>query len=250
MTQDRVIRGPVVDAPTPANRQGDLLDVADVHEGLAWIQPVGMFTSWNCVDVNAVDVCAADETPAKTFASPTLVDGARFAVYLGGACKPLSGDVEGDVSRVFDLRESRGVEKQFEVRLMGTLGTVVSGTPATSAHALAIMENALGDNYAGVGTIHMSPLLATLYLGQQLLVEVGGKFYTHLGTKVVVGTGYTSNNLYGTGDVTIYRSAKTLAPAPDMANNVTNVLAERSYVVVADCVYLKMVGIPMPTGGV
>ena len=125
----------------------------------------------------------------------------------------------------------------------------MSGTPVTPAHALAIMENALGDAYAGVGTIHMSPLLATLYFGDHLLVEVGGKFYTRLGTKVVVGTGYTSNNLYGTGDVTVYRSAKTLVDAPDMANNVTNVLAERSYVVVADCAVLKMVGIPMPTGG-
>ena len=249
MTQDRVIRGPVVDAPTPVDRQGDLLDVADVHEGLAWVQPQSMFTSWNCVDVNAVDVCAADETPAKTFESPTLVNGAQFAVYLGGACKPLSSDVEDDVSRVFDLRESRGVEKQFEVRILGS-GTAVTPAPVTTAHALAIMENALGDNYAGVGTIHMSPLLATLYLGEQLLVETGGKFYTKLGTKVVVGTGYTSNNLYGTGDVTVYRSAKTLVPAPDMANNVTNVLAERSYVVVADCVTLKMVGIPMPAGGV
>ena len=63
---------------------------------------------------------------------------------------------------------------------------------------------------------------------------------------MVVGTGYTSNNLYGTGDVTVYRGPKELVPAPDMANNVTNVLAERAYVVVADCVSLKMVGIPMP----
>ena len=248
MTQDRVIRGPVVEAPTPADRKGDLLDVADVHEGLAWIQPTDMFTSWNCVDVNAVDVCAADATPAKTFESPLLVDGAQFAVYLGGACKPLSADVEADVSRVFDLRESRGVEKQFEVRILGPSGVVVGGTPVTTAHALAIMENALGDAYAGVGTIHMSPLLATLYLGEQLLVEEGGKFYTKLGTKVVVGTGYTSNNLYGTGDVTVYRGPKELVPAPDMANNTTNVLAERAYVVVADCASLKMVGIPMPAG--
>jgi hypothetical protein len=249
MTQAQLVRGPLVEAPTPDPHTGDLLDVAEVHEGLTWIQPTGMFTSWNCVDVNAVDVCAADTTPSKTFGPPALVDGVRFAVYLGGACKPLSADVEGDVSQVFDLRESRGVEKQFEVRVLGPLGTVVSGTPVTTAHALAIMENALGDAYAGVGTIHMSPMLATLYLGQFLLVEKGGKFYTHLGTKVVVGTGYTSMNLYGTGDVTVYRSPKTLAPSPDMANNVTNVLAERTYVVVADCVYLKMVGVPAPTGG-
>ena len=123
MTQDRVIRGPVVEAPTPADRQGDLLDVADVHDGLAWVQPDNLYSSWNCVDVNAVDVCATDETPAKTFESPLLVDGAQFAVYLGGACKPLSGDVESEVDRVFDLRESRGVEKQFEVRILGTTRT-------------------------------------------------------------------------------------------------------------------------------
>ena len=244
MTQT-VIRGPVIEAPTPTPHKGDLLDVAEVHEGLAWLQPADMFTSWNCLDADSVEVCGPDATPAKTFGSPSLVDGVRFGVYLGGACKPLSMDVENNVSRVFDLRESRGVEKVFEVRVLG-LGTAVSGTPVTTAHALAIMENALGDAYAGVGTIHMSPLLATLYCGAQLLSYVGGKFYTHLGTKVVVGTGYTSNNLYGTGDVTVYRGPKELVPAPDMANNVTNVLAERAYVVVADCVSLKMVGIPMP----
>jgi hypothetical protein len=249
MTQAQVLRAALVEAPNPGNRGYELLDVADVHEGMAWIDQNDMFVSWNCLDVNSVDVCAPDTTPAKTFGSPSLVDGAKFAVYLGGACKPVSADVESNIDRVFDLRESRGVEKQFETRILGT-GTAVGGSPVSAAHALAMMENALGDSYAGLGTVHMSPLLATLLLQDQLLVDEGGKLFTRLGTKVVVGTGYTSANLYGSGDVTVFRSERVLVEAPDTTNNVVNVLAERAYVVVADCVALKMVGIPMPAGGV
>jgi hypothetical protein len=245
MTQAQVLRAALVEAPTPAKREHELLDVADVHEGMAWIDNNDMFTSWNCLDVNAVDICAPDTTPAKIFGSPSLVDGAKFAVYLGGACKPVSAEVESNIDRVFDLRESRGVEKQFEVRILGS-GTAVSGSPVSAAHALAMMENALGDGYAGIGTVHMSPLMATLLLQNTLLVEEGGRLYTRLGTKVVVGTGYSSANLYGTGDVTVYRSERVLVEAPDTTNNVVNVLAERAYVVVADCVALKMTGIPGP----
>lgn len=246
MTQAQIYRGPIVEAPTPERRTSQLLDVADVHEGLAWIDPADMFTSWNCLEANWVDVCATDTTPAKTFGSPSLVDGVRFAVYLGGACKPLSADAEANVDRVFDLRESRAVEKRFENLVLGS-GTAVSGSPVSAAHALAIMENALGDQYAGLGTIHMSPLMATLLLQDQLLVDEGGRFYTRLGTKVVVGTGYSSTALYGTGDVSVYRGERVLVEGPDTTNNVINVLAERAYVVVADCVSLKMTGIPMPT---
>jgi hypothetical protein len=248
MTQVQLVRGPIVEAPTPERRRGDLLDVADVREGMAWIDPNDMFVSWNCLEAGWVDVCAADSTPSKTFGSPTVVDGVRFAVYLGGQCKPLTDDTEANIGRVFDLRESRAVEKRFETLVLG-LGTAVTGSPVSAAHALAMMENALGDQYAGVGTIHMSPLMATLLLQDMLLVDSGGRFTTHLGTKVVVGTGYSSTALYGTGDVTLYRSAQVLVDSPDMAQNVNNVLAERAYVAVADCVALKMTGVPMPTAG-
>lgn len=247
MTQAQILRGPTTDAPTPARRTGGLLDVADIRSGIGWVLPQDMFVSWNCLDANSVEVCGPDSTPQKTFEGPTLVDGVRFAVYLGGQCKPLGADVESNIDRVFDLRESRGVEKVFEVIVLGS-GSVVAGTPVSAAHALALMENALGDAYAGVGTIHMSPLIATLLLQDQLIYEVGGKWYTHLGTKVVIGTGYTSSTLYGTGDVVVYEGTKDVNEAPDTTNNVVNVLAERAYVVVADCVVLKITGIPQPVG--
>ena len=249
MTQT-VIRGPVVEAPTPTPHTGDLLDVADVHEGLAWLQPADMFTSWNCLDADSVEVCGPDADPGQDLRGTR--PGRRGAVR-GLPGWRLQAALDGRRrQRQPGLRPAREPGRGEGVRGPHPRpgAPPCRGTPVTTAHALAMMENALADAYAGVGTIHMSPLLATLYLGEQLLVEVGGKFYTKLGTKVVVGTGYTSTNLYGSGDVTVYRSAKTLAPGPDTANNVINVLAERAYIVVADCVSLKMVGIPMPTGGV
>jgi len=243
MTQTQIGRGPLIEAPTPTGRRGELLDVADVREGLAWLDPTDMFTSWNCTDISQTEVCGTDQTPAKTFDGPTLVDGVRFALYVGGQCKPLTHDVEADLSRVFDLRESRGVEKWFEVLKLGE-GTEAG--PAVSAeHALALMENALGDLYAGLGTIHMSPYLASLIGGQ--LRENAGQFSTRQGTKVVVGTGYLSDSMYGTGDVTVYRSEKVIVDSPDMAQNTVNVLVERAYVVAADCGAIKISNIPDPT---
>lgn len=245
MTVSTIHTGPIVDAPTPAAHTYGLLDVADVREGVAWISPTDMFTSWNCIDSHETTICLPDATPAKTFDAPTVVDGAQFVGYLGGECKPLGFGVEENISRVFDLRESRLVEKRFEATVLGPLSTDL-GASTSAAHALAMMENALGDQYAGVGTIHMSPFQATMLFADQLLVEEGGRLYTRLGTKVVVGTGYASTAMYGTGDVVVFRSAKEVNPAPDTANNVQRVLAERVYVVVADCVSLRINGIPAP----
>lgn len=241
----QIVRGPLVEAPTPAHRTGGLLDVAEVYDSMSWLDPNDMFVSWNCLDGNQVEVCGTDATPQKTFGAPVVVDGTKFGVYLGGICKPLPANMESEIARVFDLRESRLVEKAFEVAVLAA-GTTVTGTPVSVAHALAMMENALGDQYAGVGTIHVSPLGATLLLGDNMLVEQGGLFYTKLGTKVVVGTGYTSTALYGTGDVQIYRGELVNVQQPNTATNEMGALAERPYIVAGDCVSLKITGIPAP----
>jgi hypothetical protein len=246
MTVTQIGRGPLVEAPTPAKRTGGLLDVADVRDGVGWLNSSDMFVSWNCIDLNYTEMCAPDPTPSKTFQGPTVVDGTDFVLYLGGQCKPLSerANVEANVSRVFDLRESRMVEQVFEGNVLqagSSLGTVVS-----PADALSKMEEALAFFYAGVGTIHLGVRAASLLLDDRLLVEQGGKFYTHLGTKVVVGAGYTGLAMYGTGDVVIFRGPKQVVEAPNTAQNETNVLAERAYVAVADCVVYKITGIPGP----
>jgi hypothetical protein len=247
MTVAQIGRVPTGDAPTPAVRPGGLLDVAEVRDGIAWLSPADMFVSWNCLDNRVTaDPCDAGALhPAKTFDSPVLVDGSTFVAYLGGACKPVieTASVRENVSRVFDLRESRFVEKQFEAAVLAA-GTALTAT--TAAEALGTMEEALGNGYAGVGVIHMGPLVATFLLAEQLIYQEGGKFFTHLGTKVAVGTGYGSMKMYGTGEVTLYRGAKQVVDVPDTANNVATVLAERVYVAVADCVVYKIDGIPGP----
>ena len=254
MTVTQIGRGPLVDAPTPAKRTGGLLDVADVRDGIAWMgDGADMFTSWNCLDLSYTEMCGTDQTPSKTFAGPAVVDGSDFVAYLGGQCKPLSmrQEVQSNIARVFDLRESKGVEKAFEAAVLtgGVVPPAVASGNTGPVAALATMEQALAVGYAGVGTIHMSPALAVGLLAFDLLVESGGKFYTRLGTKVVVGAGYAMKAMYGTGDVVIFRSPSSVVEAPDTANNVTNVLAERAYVAVADCVVYKIADATIQAGG-
>lgn len=239
----QIVTGPTVAAPHPAPHTGGLLDVAEIHEGMAWVDPEDMFVSWNCAYPASVELCGTDETPDKLFRDPKVVDGTRFAVYLGGLCKPLTEDVLTEIDRVFALRESRQVEKNFEAAVLG-VAPLLSGTPADAAHALAMMENALGDQYAGVGTIHMSPLIATLLFHDDLLIKVDGKYYTNLGTKVVVGVGYTSLAMYGSGDIQVWRSERILVEQPSTAQNTQVALAERAYIVAGDCVALRLDNIP------
>lgn len=244
MTVAQIGRGPLVDAPTPAKRTGGLLDVADVREGVSWMDGVDMFTSWNCVDVSFTALCLPDSTPTKVFTAPTVVDGTNFVAYLGGKCKPLgtTAGLKSDVAQVFDLRESKAVEKAFEAAVLvnGVVPPVLVPGNTGPVAALASIEQALAAGYAGVGTIHMSPALATGLLAFGLIVESGGKFFTNLGTKVVVGAGYQAKAMYGTGDVVVFRGPRQVTDAPNIAQNETSVLAERAYVAVADCVVYKV----------
>lgn len=242
MTISQIGHGQVIESPTPDRRFGGLLDVADVRQGITWIDPNDAFLTWNCLDTNATVVCGPDTTPAKTFKSPTVMDGAAFVAYLGLECRPLGGDLPAQASRVFDLAESRAVERGFESALLASAPappSLVTGSTGPVA-ALATLEQALAGAYVGVGTIHMSPALATVLLAYQLIVERGGRFYTGLGTKVVVGAGYGAKAMYATGDVVLYAGQKVSVEGPNMSNNVMSALAERAYVAFTDCVAFKV----------
>lgn len=240
MTISQIGHGPSIDAPTPERRTGGLLDVAEIRNGVSWIDPNDMFLSWNCLDTSATVVCGPDPTPTKTFSSPVVVDGAAFVAYLGLQCKPL-GNLQNEADRVFDLAESRAVERGFETAVLSG-GTSV-GTAGTAADALGKIEQALAAGYVGTGIIHTSPAAATKLFANLLLVNNGGKFFTQLGTPVVVGAGYSATAMYGTGSVVLYRSERVSVSGPDMANNVMSALAERAYVAFTDCIRVKVTGI-------
>jgi len=237
-----IIRGPTIDAPTPARRTGGLLDVADVRDGIAWLSGSDEFLSWNCSAPGFTTICVPDDTPAKWFNDPLTMTGVDFVLFLGTQCRPLGGDVGTQADRVYDLRESHGVEQAVEQGLLGD-GTSL-GTATSPTDALAKMEQELMVQYAGVGIIHVGAAIATVLLSKALIEQVGGKFFTKLGTRVSVG-GYTSGAMYGTGDVLIYRGSKESHESPDRTTNIHHGLAERAYVAFTDCVRLKITAIPL-----
>jgi hypothetical protein len=241
-----IIRGPTIDVPTPARRTGGLLDVADVRDGIAWVSGTDEFLSWNCSDAGATTVCVPDDTPAKWFNDPQTLDGIDFVLFLGTQCRPLGGDMGAQADRVFDLREGKGVEANAEANLFST--GVSLGTAGGPTEALGKMERELAVQYAGVGIIHVDYATATVLLSKALIEQVGGKFFTKLGTRVAVGVGYTSGSMYGTGDVIIYRGDKMSNDSPDRTSNIHYGLAERGYVVFTDCVRLKITAIPLTEG--
>jgi len=236
----QIIRPSTIDAPTPVRRRGGLLDVADVRNGIRWIDPNDLFLSFNCADTSATVICGPDPTPSKTFSSPVMIDGKAFVAYLGVQCKPL-GDLQSEADRLFDLAESRAVERGFETSVLADATSV--GTASTAIGALATLEQKLAERYLGAGTIHVTPRDATALFGNQLLVENGGKFYTHLGTKVAIGAGYTIGTMYATGDVVLYAGDRVSASGPNMVDNTMSALAERAYVAYTDCVKIKVTGV-------
>lgn len=233
----QIVHGPIVEAPTPEKVEGGLLDVAEVHEGIAWHDPASGFLSWNCLDVRqAPDLCDTTPDPAtKTFDGPTSVTGHRFNAYLAGQCKPLNmmSEVRENISRVFDLRETMIVETNFYADVLNAAAD--AGTVTNALDALALLEGKMGQDYAGKPVIHVSPGIATILLADKAIVEEGGKFYTRLGSKVVIGRGY-GPGIWATGEVTLYRGPKEVVEVPDTTNNAAQVLAERMYVAYADCV--------------
>lgn len=241
MTVPQIIRTPTVEAPTPDRVIGGLLDVADVHDGIAWHDPTSGFLSWNCLDVRpAPDLCDTTPDPAsKTFDGPETITGVAFNAYLAGQCKPLSmmSEVRDNISRVFDLRETMIVETNFLTAVLNDADD--AGTAGSALEALALLEEKMGQEYAGKPTIHVSPAIATVLLADKAIEESGGKFYTRLGSKVVIGRGYGPPGIWATGDVTLYRGTKEVAEAPDTTNNEAQVLVERMYVAYADCVAYK-----------
>lgn len=194
-----------------------------------------MWESWACIDPNTTtDPCinGGAAPGAKEFEQcPNTSSFKPITVYIGIKRTGQSLDVgEAQVRRVLEDAEEFAVERY----LWGLLGTAVTEASALSpAGALAAVEDGLGIGYMGTGVIHMSRGTATR-LGAEL-VRNGNRLETIVGTPVVVGAGYGSTVIYGTGAIAATRGEMEVVSAWNMAVNDELVLAERTYVVGWDC---------------
>lgn len=249
---------------------GGVLDHASIVEGLEGpVPPSGALgLSYNCLETAVpTAMCPTPSTP-KEFNTPGTIDGFDFIVYGGLKCKSIGFDEEtgrAEIARVFGLKESRGVERALmETRFVlgpdddGGVGVdnrwpaatdITPGGPVSAKVGLALLEGFAVSQYSGQPTLHLPYTVGSLLANDKILEGQGGKFYTALGSKVSVGSGYEFPNngpdgteatggtrwLYATGEVMVARSTLTPYVNFDQYHNDIYALAERRYLVAIDC---------------
>lgn len=134
--------------------------------------------------------------------------------------------------------------------LAGTNGypeptTLAGGTAVGIGPALALLEDFLAGSYGSEGVIHMTRGAATQAAAERLVLAVGGRLTTVLGTAVAAGAGYPGSGptgqtaagtswIYASPAVFGYRSEPfTSSNSPgdlfDRGHNVLTAIAERTY---------------------
>jgi hypothetical protein len=223
--------------PPPA----DPSKAVETGSGLAGADPVTVYAGWGCSPAGYT----MEEIERR--ARVALVNGegrAIEATFWTGEAD------DGDPSVVWPHLAAEDADADAASTADGAvtfLGADVlnGGVALPLGLALAALEGALGDCYPGRPTIHMTRVAASA-LGARLLPE-GGNLVTRLGSIVAAGAGYPGSApdgtpaaagetwLYGTGQVTVRRSAPQLlgdfsSSFDRAANSVVRIL-ERTYVV-------------------
>lgn len=240
--------------PQPRSDIGSIFTVAEIREGMPWVDSVDMIESYNCVTVQHLPLanCAAMSAGfTKTFGSPGWPDGIRFVVQGGVQCKPFGFNAnDSRLAASFAVQEANGVAEALRD---GTLGAGTDYTPTggsvTPVQGLGILESIGRCKYAGEPVIHMGALMAAELTGVNALNRVGNRLETSLGTPVAVSCGYETQNGgkfdtdqwgYVTGAVVIARSEMVNEAQLDQTTNQWTALFERLYLVAVDCVAAKV----------
>lgn len=195
-----------------------------------------------CVNVEeTVSACFSDpvgSAPGEKDLTglPTWQVSPPFALYAASDCLP-DPLAESD-ARVRDqmvASEQFGVERYFHREILSAGPTSV-GTGLSVVESVGTLEQELAARYGVPGVIHMDRRLFTIADEPLDTATTGGVLRTKLGTAIVAGGGYDSEDvMYGTGPIRVFRSDPiAVTEAFDRENNRDVFLAERSYVVAAD----------------
>lgn len=238
-----------------------VIDVTDPHELLG--------TDWqdgSCADAHPWTWCETpppDPAPEKEFARPQTCSAAPVTIYAGVQCNPVGrtyAEAVRHAREALRMGEQRALEQWVQSELLCPLASVPGNdlTPASGAvsvaQGVAALEGWLGENYGGIGVLHV-PAGAAALLGCCQVVHLdGGSARTLMGNCVVLGSGYSINVgppdclpaeageawLYATGPVRVRREGVFTVPTRDaesvrVTTNDRFVLAERTFVVELAC---------------
>lgn len=177
--------------------------------------------------------------------------GSPFTLWAGACTGMLESDdaARARARHILTVGASRGIERIFSTILPG-LATDL--TPAACAGgivaAVAALEGQMAACYAGQGIIH-APAYAAPYLAaaQQFANPAAAQLETVLGTRFVLGGGYTGDGpasevatdctfwMYVTPQVDVWRGRLAVPYVQDTTHNSTMAVAEQPYAITVDC---------------
>lgn len=191
----------------------------------------------------------------------TQIEGTPFTLVDSVACNLHSGRTELEVTglarEALQGGEQRKVEQKLWAGLRANAVTVTPASPATFwglCAGLGALEQVIAEQYGGIGVIHAPRYLLAPAVSIALARREGDQLLDPAGNPWAFGAGYDRKGppiadppdadnlapagqiwLYATGPVVLRRSEVMTHPALDHRANARRTVAERNYVLTADC---------------
>lgn len=181
------------------------------------------------------------------------VTGDPFMVYESVACGGGFSDSDAQARATERLlrHEQYWVEQRFAATVLNTPATTElnGGAALPFVQALGLLEQELADRYGGVGVLHARRNVAAIVAAYgRNLERDGDRALSSLDNVWAFGAGYphvdpgggaapsaTQVWIYATGPVEIRRSEPQIRSDFSTTRNIRMALAERAYVITADC---------------
>ena len=194
-----------VETPTPDPRKFGIFSVADRMAASPHDLQGIEVEKENCnfgSTLAAQGICVA-----STRTADAGYDGVQqfdpFALYVYENCAGVNEYrlAQDRAIRRLSMGEERGVEYRLRELLRADAGAVDYSpvTPVNITRSLGLLEEAIDDNYGGVGTIHVSRHLGSRLFAARAIERRGNRMETGLGNKV---SSSTNNGFYGPASVT------------------------------------------------
>lgn len=178
-----------------------------------------------------------------------VVEGVPFQVYDGVRCPAVSVEEARDrAERRFVRREQYMVENHFYTFNLRGAQLQFGGTAMPLLRGVGLLEDYLAEQYGGIGVIHAPREFGALMTKEGLTRRDGARLRTPLDNLWAFGAGYGNAHpttgaeapagqgwLYATGPVVVRRGDLEIRDAFDQRKNTRLAVAERSYVITAEC---------------
>lgn len=247
-----------VAAPTAAPRPFGLLSLAVQAAGgapaTAYKNGVRYWSEMCDLNTGSLEGFCPDGEKEITPYAPVPVEGAPFLVTSGVVCVAPNFAAGDRATAHLGRGEQHRAETIFWEQQTIRPDLVDLGAAPTPDCALGKLEAHAAKNYAGAPVLHVPTRYLPVLVAHQQVTRAGDRLETVWGTRVVVGSGYPGDpddetlTLLLTGEVGIWRTTPVATEDFDTRTNERSAVAERLYVLTADCL-AAAITVPACPGG-